>query len=107
LWIATVKKLDLDNVFNYRKESKRRFHYRYHSSIHTPDSTIADFPSLSFARKFENKTDQISFERYLLGKSCSGFIGKTGKTMSRGLAKKRLSSQIPVILAGDFLRTLF
>ncbi len=97
-----VKK-DLEGFIGVQRKIKERFpEIRITRSIPIPvKGSIHDFPTLAIAGELEQVSDIFQTDTWIGKGPVEGFIGITGRTCDRRIAKELvIRSRIPVILAG-------
>ena len=95
--------IDLDYFIDLQLKVKERFpQVNIIRSIPIPATgSASQFPSLGIARRLEPVSDMFLTDTWLGEEPIKGFIGITGQTCDRDMAKALvLQSRIPVILAG-------
>ena len=97
------RKANLKVLIDYQREMKKRFpEIGIMRSIPIPRNRIQDgFPTLEIARELVDVSDIFLTDTWLEEEPVEGYIGITGKTCDRDMAKELVSAiDIPVILAG-------
>jgi phosphoribosylanthranilate isomerase len=95
--------IELDPFMEYQAEVKARFpEIGIMRSVPIPEPTPpSGLPTLQIARTLEPVTDIFLTDTWVAKAPVTGYIGITGRTSDRKLAKELiLQSRIPVILAG-------
>ena len=95
--------IDLDHFIDLQLKIKERFpQVGIIRSIPIPiTGSHSQFPSLGIARRLEPVSDIFLTDTWLGEEPVEGFIGITGRTCDRNLARELvIQSRIPVILAG-------
>ena len=95
--------IDLDSFIDLQLKIKERFpQVGIIRSIPIPiTGSDSQFPSLGIAKRLEPVSDLFLTDTWLGEEPVEGFIGITGQTCDRNMAKELvLQSRIPVILAG-------
>jgi phosphoribosylanthranilate isomerase len=94
---------DLEGYIEAQRKLKERFpEIGVTRSIPVPiKGFVSEFPTLAIAREFEPVSDLFQIDTWLGKGPVQGFIGITGKTCDRGMARELvIRSGIPAILAG-------
>jgi phosphoribosylanthranilate isomerase len=94
---------DLTELFNYQSDLKKKFpEIGIIRSIPVPENGgPSDFPSVKIANFFESITDIFLIDTWIENEPVTGFIGITGKTADREIARDLvIQSKTPVILGG-------
>jgi phosphoribosylanthranilate isomerase len=94
---------DLEIYMEAQRKIKERFpEIGIIRSIPIPGEGVkSELPTIEIARNFEPVTDQLLTDTWLGKEPVAGFIGLTGKTCDRKIARELvIRSKLPVILAG-------
>jgi phosphoribosylanthranilate isomerase len=94
---------DLEIYIQAQRKIKERFpEIGITRSIPIPGEGVkVELPTIEIARNFEPVTDQFLTDTWLGKEPVAGFIGLTGKTCNRKIARELvIRSNLPVILAG-------
>jgi phosphoribosylanthranilate isomerase len=95
--------MDLEVYIEAQRKIRERFpEVRITRSIPIPmKGSLSEFPALAIARELEPVSDLFQTDTWLGKGPVEGFIGITGKTCDRKIARELvIRSRIPVILAG-------
>ena len=94
---------DLEGYVEAQRKIRERFpEIRITRSIPIPvKGSVSEFPTLAIARELEMVSDLFQTDTWIGKEPVEGFIGITGKTCDRRIARELvIRSRIPVILAG-------
>jgi phosphoribosylanthranilate isomerase len=95
-------KINVDIFIEIQYELKSQFpDLKIIRSIPIPPENISEFPTLKIASKFESVSDLFLTDTFIANEPVEGYIGITGMTCSRDIARDLIEQcEIPVILAG-------